>query len=220
VTVGRPILPTLVGLRNSTRNVRISWTHVFPFLLPLSGYICIVFFSSFPSHIFFFSSPFPPRPLTFFCASSNCRYVISFTWSFFRSFCLRISVFHNSLSLTLPTSPSVVVPRVEPRAPFILWHRTLFLLSLLSLYSFCTPIYPHLTCEMFGLHVIVTDLQNNDQRKRLESICARQAKVEPRRPRRPWSLKRLFHARGKIQASDVHTIHVKFCRLQTTSAMG
>jgi len=110
--------------------------------------------------LLYFFTPFP-RPPSFFCAPPNPPYVISFTWSFayrlFRSYCLRISVFHNSLSLTPSTSPPPVVPRTNHKNPFILWHRTFFSLLLHAH-------IPHLTCERFTLHVIFPDFQNNGPR--------------------------------------------------------
>ena len=121
-----------------------------------------------PSSIFFY-----PLLPSFFCASSDPSYVISFIWSF-RSFCLRISVFHNSLPPPLPLS-----------SPFEFNHKIPLYYGTgpsFSLLYFFTPIYPHLTCERFTLHVIVIDFQNNDQRERLESMDTRQKNIEPRKP--------------------------------------
>ena len=116
--------------------------------------ICVLSSLHSRSPILFYPSPLP---LTFFCASSDPSRVIFFTWSSAhrppRSFCLRISVFHNSLSLTLSAflpSPS------ELTRPFTLWHWTLF-------FYFCTPLYP--TRLVIGtVHVIAIDFQKRTEK--------------------------------------------------------
>ena len=84
------------------KNLSISRTF-FLYLPPLRGRLCCPFrslhYSLTLSYILFF---YPLLP-SFFYASSDPSYVISFIRSF-RSFCLRISVFHNSLSPPLPLS--------------------------------------------------------------------------------------------------------------------
>ena len=109
-----------------------------------------------------------------------------------RSFCLRISVFHNSLSsLTPSTFPSLVVPKLTTRF-LILWHRTLF-----------SPLYPYLTCERFTWHVTVIDFQNNNPRKWLESVCTGKQTLS----RGPW---RAFRPRGQIDENMryTYTVHI------------
>jgi hypothetical protein len=66
---------------------------------------------------------------------------------------LRISVFHNSLSLT----PSAFLPSPsELTRPFTLWHWTLF-------FYFCTPLYPTRLAKG-TVHVIAIDFQKRTEK--------------------------------------------------------
>jgi len=201
VMVGPATLPILVGSEILQESVNIS-----DFL-----YVFFVTIYVVPSLVLYYTPlPLFPRPSTFLCASSNPPYVIPLTWSFAyrpsRSYCLRISVFHNSLSLTLSTSPSLVVLRANHKNPFILWHRTF---SSLLLHA-----YIPLTCERFTLHVIFTDFQDNSPRKRLGGIYTRQTNIS--RPEGPegsgLSWERSARAEKYTKLCDTHTIQINFDR--------
>jgi len=154
--VGRPILPTLVVFEVQQETCEYPGLIFFPSSSLLVAIFVLSVFFPLHSHIFFFLLlSLPPRPLTFICVSSNCRYVISFTWSFFRSLCLRISVFHNSLSLTLPTS-LLLSSSLGLNHGLLLYYGTgPFLFSLFSLSLYFSHAYippPNLRNVRFACH--------------------------------------------------------------------
>jgi len=144
--------------------------------------------SSWPFVISDFSSlrslpyiPYPfPRPLTFFCASSNPSYVISFSWSFARH---PPRSFACAYLYSIPASHSLcllLVLRVN--------HKNRLYYGLDLLFYFCTPIYPYLTCERFTFHGY--RLPEQRCKKKLPgSPCTRQTKLEPEetKGRRSWA---------------------------------
>ena len=120
--------------------------------------------------------------------------------------CLRISVFHNSLSPTLSTFPSVATFRVHYKSiPLCYGTGPLFLP--------CTPLYPYLTCERFALHVIVINFQNNIK-ENCWKVYLSGKQTQGREDREGPGFQRAFRPSGEMSARK-YAIRVQFISILT-----